>query len=453
MLCFFILEELVPENHAEETQSGDRAKGITTEDHEAEIARKNQIKEIEEGSQLEDFTKGNQTEEMVTEDQMEKTLEDQIGPNVSTDQPEDMAPENQAEVNRPEDETEEMAAEYPIDEEPVWNSEDQRMVEAELREEAKKPVDERTYTWRLIVGKSLGRQIGSRAPAPRVGGEDHCYSRAVDRSAASTAVNVDNVRKADVIENLGIVMRSMTLTSTAAPRPYTVDQMTTTHKPVTENSEIMLEAPVVVDPTSCSDKRDAVCDRLMMDGAGASNEVAAPQPATVEEQNTSEPTRTQSPLRLSEPDSEDTSQRPSHGLPTHRSMTEILRIMRQNVEHLTTEPALPKDDILKERRFISNQQLPYSTAGHPFSVVSYNIMAELEKDETRQAEEARTAGHSRGRGRGCGRAGRAAIPSELLPRNYDERIIFELNFLQPDVFCFQSIAHWHWGKLEKMLNK
>jgi len=129
------------------------------------------------------------------------------------------------------------------------------------------------------------------------------------------------------------------------------------------------------------------------------------------------------------------------------SKSEIIAALRRNALLLRTEPALPKEDILKERHFVISplfQRLESLNEKLSFSVVSYNISAEPETE---------IGGSGSGFGRKIAKSSTGRAGTDHLPSNYNERIIIELFYLEPDIFCLQAVEKKYWYKLEKILNK
>lgn len=107
-----------------------------------------------------------------------------------------------------------------------------------------------------------------------------------------------------------------------------------------------------------------------------------------------------------------------------------------------------KVDILKNRLFVNSPQfqgLDSLNENLSFSVVSYNLMAEQETE---------IGGIGSGFGRRLADSSNGRGGKDQFPREYKERIKFELFYLQPDIFFLQSItmASRFWYNLERTLN-
>jgi len=176
------------------------------------------------------------------------------------------------------------------------------------------------------------------------------------------------------------------------------------------------------------------------------NRAAAPAaPAAVSTQDNSGFVTSHPPLRLAAPQSETDQSGPRNDQP-RLSKSEVIAALRRNALLLRTEPVLPKEDILKERRFVSTlvQGLEMLNEKLSFSVVSYNIMSEPETE---------IEGSGSGIGRQIANSLNVRAGTDHLPSNYNERILIELFYLEPDIFCLQSVTEKYWYRLEKYLNK
>lgn len=585
LLCYPV-EVVAPENEAMQAESGDQMKEVAPKNHGEEEVPNNQIEEMvtmgQMDSQTEEITMRNQAEKMAGISQVDGTLEDsQPEENTMWNQREEvvgnqtknMVTGNQIESLEGEIleglldiQTEKITLEhqieyeapmYQIDGTSAWTETDQNTIEKEIKDSAAKPEHEKRYSWNLIVGMSGVSQEGSRAPNLRPGGSDQCFSDgympAVDKSAtnheialasasfsswlaepdntgslskAGTEGILKKVQSTDTVENLGNVMKKMTINNMAVPSPDMVGQKTTmetpgmadketsmeyahilnqvplfkgytiiipqrsdtnsgmqnpqmtsgamtrmqpmgamttnstaSSKPVMVNKETMVQHSYTMEQiTPHTGNGNASLERLeSYPAANASKETAegtAVQhqvPETGEWQTTtsSSLTSSQAVLRIAEPNNDQS------GRQSQLRQSSVVSALRRNALLLgATEPVTEKPDILTERRFVPNPNYKghgYLNAAHPFSVVSYSITAEPEKEVCAQA-----GGLFGGAASGIGFGqvtGMAGTSLPLMPLNYVDKIVTELYFLQPDVFCFQSIAEWYYDRLERLLNK